>query len=396
MAPVWEAVRHRLEARGTDNRGRVALPALDTEARLALGALLGRAPSSQVNLTALEVALRDLGVGADLAAALAVLGHPVSPDPAVRRAESAAGRAARAAARDEAARWPEGWAPEWIDAVVRAGVLRGLSVEAAVALVRDARRVLDAVVAGAPGVARVELSARVLGDSHALDVGCRLEVAVGRALATRMPGAADPWEAAGVHPDLTSGPVLTWNLPVAPGSGLHAVVAAATAAGVPVHLTRFALADHPVSVTDGATILVVENPRIVEAAVQRRSGRSLVSANGSPSLAVQMLVRQLVDGGADVRYHGDFDSAGLVLCARMADAGVVPWRMTAADYRSALVAAEAEGVALPVDPSPAPPTPWDPALAEAFAADRRVVHEERLLPALLEDRRLEGFRPDGA
>lgn len=389
MAPLWEAIRHRLESRGVDNRGRVRLPPLDAASRRALAALLGRPPATQVDLARVEAGLVRLGVGPDLPSALAALGFTVSGEPAERRAERTEGRLARAAARAEAATWTEPWANAWIDGVVRAGGVRRLGPEAAVDLVRRCRRVLDvigerAARADAP-LSRTDLAAAVLGDSHALDTGGRVEAAVSRALVLRAgpTDARDAWEGAGVHPDLTSGPVLTWNLPLA-GGGLAPVVEAATGCGVPVHLTRMALEAHPVRPAPDSEVLVVENPRIVEAAAQRLSPRALVSAGGSPSGAVRLLVRQLLDAGVTVRYHGDFDTAGLVLCARMAAIGVVPWRMSAADYRAALDAADATDVTLPVDPSPPPPTPWDPALHDVFGSDRRVVHEERLLPGLLE------------
>ena len=106
-------------------------------------------------------------------------------------------------------------------------------------------------------------------------------------------------------------------------------------------------------------------------------------ANGNPSATVQLLARQLVAGGVEVRYHGDFDAAGIAMCARMQAVGAMPWRMTAVDYADALAAADAQAVELPVDKHDAPPTPWDPELAVAFNRDRRIVHEERLLGALV-------------
>ena len=74
-------------------------------------------------------------------------------------------------------------------------------------------------IASAVPRSRVDLAASVLGSAHALDRGTRVEAATTRALA-HVAGRADArtlWEQAGVHLDLTSGPVLTWNLPVVPG-----------------------------------------------------------------------------------------------------------------------------------------------------------------------------------
>ncbi len=389
MAPLWDAVRDRLERRGIDNRGLLAVPSLEMAGRLTLKNLLDRAsPPRRLDLGRLEAVLVDLGVGADLPAALAALGFEVSAEPSRRRAERARGRHAREAARSAVAAWPEPWAAEWVDAVIRAGVLRDLDADVAAGIVAAARRVLDAIDrrgASASGpVSRVDLAAQVLGSAHALDAGQRLEAAVARALALRAGPIEDDvrvWEAAGVHPDLTSGPVLTWRLPVL--GGLAQMVGAATAAGLPLHLTRMALLQHPPRFARGTEVLVAENPRVVEAGAQMRVEQPLVSAGGSPSGAVQLLVGQLVEAGVAVRYHGDFDTAGLALCARMSAAGAVPWRMTAGDYRAALADADAQGVDLPVESRRPGSTPWDPSLHAVFDHERRIVHEERLLPDLL-------------
>jgi uncharacterized protein (TIGR02679 family) len=389
---VWALARDRLERQGLDNRGRVRLPTdLSPRARRNLAAALGTTPRATVDLGQVEEALRRLGVGDDLPAALDALGFTVSDEPARRRAERAQGRTAREAARTEAAGWPEPWAPDWIDEVVRAGIVRGLDPDGAVELVRSVRRLLDHLHAtsqrlDAKPVGRVELAAQVLGSAHALDTGRRLEAATTRALAHRL-GATDPrvlWEQAGVHLDLTSGPVQTWNLPLDPSSRLAPLVTEAAAIGIPLHLTQLALRDHPVRCRPGAEVLVVENPRILEAAVQRRLTSSVVTTSGNPSVATQLLLRQLLDGGAVLRYHGDFDAAGLAICARMHAMGLIPWRMSTTDYRRAIADAEADGVELPVDPAFASPTPWDPSLATAFGERRLVVHEERLLPGLLD------------
>lgn len=390
---LWARVRARLERQGVDNRGRVTLPDLGSPARLTLGSLLGRPPGRTVDLAVLERALVALGLGPDLAGALADLGHPVSPEPARRRAGRAAGRTAREAARTAAATWSEPWASAWIDEVIRAGGLRGLDATAAVGLVGAVRLVLDHLDAhrderAATGLARsrVEVAAKLLGSAHDLDTGTRLETATTRALAHRLGAAAgrDLWEQAGAHLDLTSGPVLTWRLPVVASSPLAPLVSQATALGAPLHLTRFVLGRHRAEVEAGTVVLVVENPRVVEAAAQLGVSTPVVAANGNPSGAVRLLLAQFLDAGAALRYHGDFDVAGLAMAARMAVAGLEPWRMDAAHYRSALREADDAGVDLPRDPAGPGPTPWDPALQSVFDRERRIVHEERLLPGLLD------------
>jgi hypothetical protein len=58
--------------------------------------------------------------------------------------------------------------------------------------------------------------------------------------------------------------------------------------------------------------------------------------------------------------------------------------MSTADYRAALAAADAEGAVLPREIQAPGVTPWDPALQEDFGEKRRIVHQERLLPGLIE------------
>lgn len=387
---LWARIRERLEASGVDNRGRLRLPELSSQGRLALKTLIGRPPRTSVDLGALEAALTRLGVGHDLASALAELGHPVSGERAARRAARAERREAHARARAAAGDWPEAWASEWIDDVIRAGILRGFDPEQAGALLHQVRRVLDRLELDRDRRAhtsRVELAAQLLGSAHALDTGTRLEAAVTRALRFQLGPAAgrELWEQAGVHLDLTSAPVLTWGLPLTPDCGLVPLTTAAVRSGIPLHLSRFALERHPVSVSPGTPLLVVENPRIVEAAAQARAATPVVSTHGQPSSSVMLLISQLQEAGAELRYHGDFDAAGLAICERLTRLGLRPWRMNASDYCDALEAADAEGADLPLDMHPAGPTSWDPGLRGVFEWERRIVHQERLLPDLIRE-----------
>jgi hypothetical protein len=90
------------------------------------------------------------------------------------------------------------------------------------------------------------------------------------------------------------------------------------------------------------------------------------------------------EAGAALRYHGDFDTAGFAICERMMRLGLAPWRMSTADYRAALAAADVECAVLPRETQAPWATPWDPALQEDFGRERRIVHQERLLPGLIE------------
>ncbi len=385
---LWALARARLESRGRDYRGRLTLPLLSSSATLVLKALVGRPVGKTVDLADLEASLARLRIGADLARALAALGHEISDEPRQRRAERRGRKEARSAARSVVSGWPEPWASDWITEVIRVGTLRGLDVSQARTFLQRVRAVLDCFDRECiTPISRVDLAARVLGSAHALDAGTRIEAAVTRALSFKLGPAVRRhlWAQAGVHLDLTSAPALTWRMPLRGDSGLARLSAAATDAGIPLHLSRFALEAHPPSVPRGSRILVVENPRVVEAAAQRRASTPVISTNGRPSSTVSLLLAGLLDAGAELRYHGDFDAAGFAICESLMRLGLTPWRMNAADYLRAVAAADAEGAALLHDPQPPGPTPWDPDLQQVFERDRRIVHEERLLPGLIEE-----------
>lgn len=381
----------RLERRGSTGRGRLRLPPLSTLGRHLLSSLLGRPLTATVDLTELESALRRVGAGSDLAAVLASVGQPISFDSEHRRRERQVRREARENARAAVREWSEPWAATWVEEAIQTGVLRGLDVEDALNLVSNTRRCVDAVQSISPPQSRVDLAATVLGDAHALDSGTRLGSAVMRALrqihATALHDDTDRtvWDRAGVPSDSVSAPVLTWNLPVVAASALAPMITNATMLGVVTHLSAMALRSYPVVVAPGTDVLVTENPRVVEAAAQRRSPRCVVATNGNPSIAVRLLLAQLLQAGALVRYHGDFDAAGLSICRRMMEFGLTPWRMDTTSYQRAVAAAEAELVELPIDRSDPGPTPWDLPLREVFRVSGRVVHEERLLDELLAD-----------
>src|SRR5690606_26829330 len=141
------------------------------------------------------------------------------------------------------------------------------------------------------------------------------------------------------------------------------------------HLSQFVLRRHRLQPAARTDVLVVENPRVVEAAAQRRVGRPVVATNGQPSGAVRLLLDQLQEGGATLWYHGDFDPTGLAICARMHERGIRPWKMDTIDYMDALEAAD---VGLPTADRPAGPTPWEPDLQTEFNLQGVVVHEERV------------------
>lgn len=393
LTPFWSAVVSRLERRGIDDRGRLRVPPLDTAARLALQSLLAAPLRSMVSLADLERSLVERSIGHDLRSALDALGHSVDEEPARRRAHQRERSATIDLARQLAAEWDEPWVSQWIDGVVRRGLLRDLGPEEALLMVRSSRTVIEQLLPGDLGVdirSRTDLAAQVLGSSHALDSGSRLEAAVSLALRLMSSGTEldedhhDVWERFGVMTDHVSSPALTWGLRLLDTSALAPLARQAHELGIVIHLSRDAIRRYPITVEPGTIVLVTENPRVVEAAAQRRTPFAVVTTNGNPTSAVQLMVRQLLESGARLRYHGDFDSPGLAICARMYALGLEPWRMGEFDYRRAAEAAEADGVALPAETRRCGATPWDPPLAAAVRELGVIVHEERLLDDLLD------------
>ena len=138
-----------------------------------------------------------------------------------------------------------------------------------------------------------------------------------------------------------------------------------------------------VTVPAGTPVLVVENPRLVEASAERRLRCGVVATNGNPATAVTALLRQLLDSGASAWYHGDFDAAGIAICRRMHQLGCKPWMMGASNYTAAVRLAEDDGVLLEPSTKKCGPTPWDPKLEATFDDRRLIIHEEFVLDSVL-------------
>jgi uncharacterized protein (TIGR02679 family) len=137
-------------------------------------------------------------------------------------------------------------------------------------------------------------------------------------------------------------------------------------------------------------VFVCENPNIVAIAADRLgpSCAPLICTDGMPSAAQQTLLAQLAAGGAQLRYHGDFDWAGLVIGNFvMREFGAEPWRFGTADY---LLATADHRIALRGDKPVV--ARWDDRLAGAMSERRVAVHEEGVVETLLKD--LAANRPE--
>ncbi|MFF3955241.1 TIGR02679 family protein [Streptomyces sp. NPDC001890] len=394
LRPLWQTVHDRLSSGRPV--ARVRLGPLDEPQREALADLLGLDrlpdPRPSVALARLEEAVTELS-GRTVPEVVTALVGPLGDRAGERRRQDdeRSGLWAWLAGHDTLRAQPvfADWA-----ASCRATGLVGGSAERTRTLLTDALRVL----AELPGQAEPlpVFAARVLnGHAHALDDGTPLSTLVLRALAT-LYDAAPPqsaaerralWTQAGVADDELSATVVVGGLRLV-GDGLLARVARlCTEAGQAASLT-LAHVRNPGELTLPAALAphvvhVVENPSILALAL-RRFGPDcppLVCTSGWPNSAAIQLLRLLVDRGAALRYHGDFDGEGIRIAAYVLDkTGAHPWRMTAGDYRAA-VACNARG------PHPGRITvaPWDPELAEVMAEHGIAMVEELVADVLLED-----------
>lgn len=393
LGDVWRAVARRLERSGRVATGVVRVPVEDPAARRAVAGLLGRpvpARWATVDLAELDADLRGRA-GLSLLHVVEVLVGPVRDRAAERAAREAARRQPVEDVLDHWRSRPElsgdAWVPGWAEALAADGTVLKRNVTGA-----DLAAALDLVQALAAGQfagrRRTEVAAQVLGDAHGLDEGRLVTALVVRALAARRGGPApdtatgrrDLWEDVGVSVDRVSTSCLVVGVvpdDEVPAAGRDRWIAAADAGG-PVHVTGWDLdrtsgwRPH----RPGSDVLVTENPTVLEAFARHRPGVPVVCVNGHPRAVVIDVLGRLT--GAALRYHGDFDVAGLHITNRLVGAcRVEPWAMTRSDYDAA---------ALPTMPpltGPVPPTPWDPSLATGMSEVGVAVHEEVVLDDLL-------------
>src|SRR2546429_7545698 len=95
------------------------------------------------------------------------------------------------------------------------------------------------------------------------------------------------------------------------------------------------------------TVSVCENPSVIAAAAQRLGPRSLplICTAGQPASAAQLLLDLLCRTGCRLRYHGDLDPPGIAIANMLMQRFAVdPWRMSAADYVSAVSTTDRKSV----------------------------------------------------
>ena len=402
--------RDRLEA-GRPLTGTVTLGDATAEQRRAAERLTGRPPRSgaslSVSLSEVDRVLRESGAAAGgLAEAVTLLTGPFRDRDRDRLDAAAAWAAAFAPLDDATAGRPAlaAWRG-WLGAT---GVVRRLapSPDVALALLDQVAAVLRRLPSRGIPIGR--LAAECCGDAHALDDGRpagTLALSAVRALAG-LPFAggagADSrraaWALAGVHLDELSSLVLCLGLPGDTRTALGKLLALQREAGQPAMLTLRQLRCHDEALAVGrGPVRICENPVVIAAAADELGSRCppLVCVGGQPSAAVWRLLDLLAAGGAQFRYHGDFDWGGVrIACAvrqrvRSRQSHWQPWRYDRDAYEAAAAAAAPHAAArlarLPRLAGEPVATPWDPSLAEAMERRDTRIEEELSLDTLLGD-----------
>jgi uncharacterized protein (TIGR02679 family) len=403
LTGVVSTIAQRLEQRGLVAQGRVTVTGLNREARQSLGGILGRRLVGErlvLDLPELDTIARDrIGLnGGIVEACERALGRRLVDRPSQRQQQRQVRDEPIEQMRSAISSWPEepAWARDWIADVARLGLLTRASQPLTVAQLATvlvgqlavAERHTDAQ---GRRLARNELAARSCGDAHALDDGMVLPAVVLRGLAHSLAQPAprsardrrDLWQHFGVDQDQVSTTVLTLGLRFEGQDSLARRLGLAAGGSDPVHLTPRNVARLTRLRLITTAVLVCENPRVLEfAADEFGATAAVVCTMGNPATVVIDLLRLLADGGCRLDYHGDFDWPGLAIADRVSTVtGARPWRMQAADY---LTAAAGSRGRLGLD---GPPTgsPWDPSLREAMIEVGLAVHEEALLPELIQD-----------
>lgn len=387
--------------RGQSLEGAVTLSRPSSQQRAAVDRLVGRPPtqgeSLSVPVQSVERVIVDAGLAPDIYTAVVALRGPLRDLSAERAGEVRAWAPAEMVLDDLVGQAPE--LGPWREQVRARGLLRRLAGDADTArdLADGVRRCVLALPAR--DEPRSVFAARILGDGHALDDDRSLTTLVhgaARVLGDVNPGRGvewrrSVWESVGILTGDLAEPVLTLGLRAAGDSLSARLLAASADAGEPVHLSLRQLVRHPpdLSALAGGEIHVCENPSVVAVAAERLGVRCrpLVCGGGHPSGAARMLLRTLTDAGAELRYHGDFDWAGLTIASGLVERyAATPWRFDAQSYLAAVAQARGGELAGRVVGAP-----WDAELADLMVEHGVRIEEEHVLDDLLAD--LEDLQP---
>jgi uncharacterized protein (TIGR02679 family) len=400
------ALRERMRShfeRGTEDsdNGTLNLNRLTAAEYEAVALLLGlgsRASKSlRIEVAKFDAALNHAGMASSLREALEAIDGPLVNRAAVRAATNA-----RWAAVRRAGERPPVLAT-WLATPTASATLKRVArqdADTADGLLGQVEAVLHHLPAR--GLTRAQLAADALGSAHALDGGepvATLVLAVLRhAVREKIPEPAllprtddtqdaekpaerarDIWALSGVLVNELARPALHLNLPALQPPG---------APGEPGYLSLRQLLRSRIPWSVAARfVFVCENPNIVAIAADRLGAACspLVCTEGMPSAAQRVLLTQLAEAGAMLRYHGDFDWAGIHIANYvMRSFGALPWRFGAMDYLEAASSMSRKERDLDVT---AVAATWDSSLAEHMRHHGLAIEEEAVAASLMEDLR---------
>ena len=386
-----ERIRLRLE-RGSGLSGSVSLRDPSPEQRAAHARLFGLPATSartlSVRLDDLTTLLREAAICDDLAAAVTYLGGPVVD----RKERRALAELAWAGFFRDVLDNATGSEIPYLKKLRTSSILRRLclgSLDTARDLVAGSLRVTRLLPLSRP-TPLANLAAEALGDSHGLDLGRPINVLALRYLAvvTGIVGwesrdaRREAWSSVGVIVDELSAPALLLGLRARGSSFTAQALRLHADAREPYRLSTRQLLRESFDWDVPSRVFVCENPAIVATAAgcHETACAPLICVEGQPTTAARLLMSQLAEAGAELRYHGDFDWPGVTIANYvMREHGALPWRMSAVDY---LAATMAKGIELQGAPVVAA---WEPALTEAMKKEGLVVHEEQVVESLLVD-----------
>ena len=395
LARLLQSMAVRLRS-GQSLNGTLTLPGASEEERAAIDQFLRRRPSSGtpmvVRLADIERVLCEGGICDSLSEAVQAIVGPIENQRRAR--ESVAGRWAELFASIEPAIVELREYRDWFTRIRSTGLLKRCSNGDCA----FARVLLDHTLSvlrhlPQPAVPLAELAARVTGDSHALDAGKPLSTLCLQAIAQqqglKLTRSADcrreVWDLVGVVVDELSAPVLVLNLRGMASTLVGQLLNMMADLGEPCHLTvrQLRRADGQIfGELSTCTIYVCENPSVIAAAAQRLGPRSLplVCTAGQPASAAQLLLGHLRQAGCRLRYHGDLDAPGIAIGNRLVQRfAAEPWRMSTADYVSAL------GDAGPTLGGRISEAVWDDRLSSQMRLCGKAVLEESVLDSLISD-----------
>ena len=408
LAALRERLRQRYErALPGDELTAFRLGQLNELEQRALAALLGRpvrgAASVQVDVLAVDAALRRAGIAQTLRAALEQLDGPITNILSERYELNR--------------QWQQTLADcdhlelqALLTLPAGLGLLKRLCrqrADVAGSLLAQAQAVLRRLPA--QGLTRAQLAADVLGDAHALDAGCSVAALVLATLRSRgVEGDLDSapidvfddtpadeareagpattrelWAGVGVLVNELARPALCLNLPLKKAGSTES---AGLRVGEPAYLSLRALLRSPPRLNvSGRRVFVCENPNLLAIAADTLGTHCapMVCTDGMPAAAQRTLLHLLQQAGAVLHYHGDFDWPGVRIGNHMQQAhGALPWRFSTHDYEAALATAPRPGRHLRGAQTEAL---WDQALASAMRAAGLAIDEEAVAARLLED-----------